>query len=1125
MKYTANIIVLLIMAVSSLTSLPQALSADEKFVYETKDLDEEKKRYFVKLEQDKEKVDLAVINTKTLISRSKNKPYLPELYLRLAELYVEKSRIVYFIRRSVQEEAREGALEQFEANQLKQQALEIYQRILDQYSDFPDCDKVRFFMAHEFRELQQTENMLKSYRDIISLHPDSIYAPESHLLLGDYYFKQKQDVDKSKSHYESVLKYSRSPAVAVARYKLAWCQINLSDHKGALALFEESVTSAEATKNLDIDTYRRVDVRMESLIDLAFCYPEVYKKATPEEALAYFRKYAWSRPVYATVLDKLAYRYYVKKKWAIAAALYRELATLREDPEKLAEYAKNIFDSVQSLGNYEHAEKDVGIIIHALEKQKYSVHVPQEQKDLLIKDYELYARDIITHLHDKARKSKSQIDFEIAADAYKQYLDFFTGSPAIDEMAANYAEALFSADRYLEAGKQYEKTTPEATVDNQRRQEDLYSAVISYYQALKNKEKMNFYEAAFAREGLRSAGKKYASEFPSAKQTPEVNFNVAWVSYDAGDFETAIRDFTGFISTYPRHKASVAAVHLVLDAYNLMEDLEGMIEFGQSILGKASIGDTKLKKEVAQIVSAAQSKIVSGMTVSAMDDWESAREDLMAVATDNKSSAMGEQALNALILSSKDKNDLETLFSAGNQLMSAYPKSTQIKTTLGILIDTSIKTNQFRLLVDNMEEFVRRFPDDENASGFLLQTAQIREGMGQYAAANKIYRRILSSGKTSPQMIADLTFSFAENAEKIDDLTGALAVLQSSSGKLSSTDKVRAQALMAALSFRNNRRSQAMKYAKIAKKNYKNTMGEKDPVLLSLMAEIAYNEVYHSGGPYFALQLKGKIENAVVTRKTDMLAKLENGYQKVMAFKSPDWVLKSCFRANEINREYANFLINAPLPDGLTADQKKQYQTLINQKAQAYLDKAGKYVQTCVEMARKWEICDPQLAGYFIPADNPDGREGVFKAFSANRPSTEIGIQSLADETLSALYQQLLKTPDDYTLHLKLAKAYLAKRDYQQAGLVAKNTLSKIGNKDPQLKAGLLQVVGLYHFNSGHDTLAKESFAQALDINSALAESRNHLIGIYRHYDHQAKVGILGAEPSTSADQGEQKGR
>ncbi len=69
----------------------------------------------------------------------------------------------------------------------------------------------------------------------------------------------------------------------------------------------------------------------------------------------------------------------------------------------------------------------------------------QEDKDKLIHDYELYARDIITHLHAKARKTKSSEDFKIAADAYEKYLDFFKESQAYEEMAENFAETLFSA--------------------------------------------------------------------------------------------------------------------------------------------------------------------------------------------------------------------------------------------------------------------------------------------------------------------------------------------------------------------------------------------------------------------------------------------------------------------------------------------------------------------------------------------------------------------------------------------------------------------------------------------------------------------------------------------------------
>ena len=52
---------------------------------------------------------------------------------------------------------------------------------------------------------------------------------------------------------------------------------------------------------------------------------------------------------------------------------------------------------------------------------------------------------------------------------------------------------------------------------------------------------------------------------------------------------------------------------------------------------------------------------------------------------------MGEQALNALIISSEDQKDLPTLFDAGNKLVKTFPKASHAKNTLGILINTSIK--------------------------------------------------------------------------------------------------------------------------------------------------------------------------------------------------------------------------------------------------------------------------------------------------------------------------------------------------------------------------------------------------------------------------------------------------
>ena len=100
------------------------LHADTKadYTYQQEDKKAQQKKYIQQLEGDKQKAELAISNTKILIDRSRSKPYLPELYLRLAELYIEKSRIVYFLRRGLRD-GELSSLDKFETNMLKNKAI------------------------------------------------------------------------------------------------------------------------------------------------------------------------------------------------------------------------------------------------------------------------------------------------------------------------------------------------------------------------------------------------------------------------------------------------------------------------------------------------------------------------------------------------------------------------------------------------------------------------------------------------------------------------------------------------------------------------------------------------------------------------------------------------------------------------------------------------------------------------------------------------------------------------------------------------------------------------------------------------------------------------------------------
>ncbi len=1117
MKKTHNLhktIWFLVIAVFGSLLLSSGLRADE-YGFEKKDKSAEQAKYLAKLSEDKQKVELAIGNTKALIHKARNKPYLPELYLRLAELYIEQSRIVYYTRRTEKGEAA-SAFDQVESNTLKNQAIEIYQRILNDFPDFKEKDKVRFFMAHEYRELNQIDDMVVQYRTIIKEFPDSPYVPESYLLLGDY-FISKQDLDTAKKHYDAILKYPGSTAISIARYKLGWCHINQLNFTEALKLFEEVVQGAEKGKALEIDTYKRVDIKSEALMDMAYCYTECYKDKAPEEALAYFQKYSWSRQVYTSVLEKLANRYYIKKKWAHAAVVYRKLSDLEAEPTKLLEYARNTFECVQAIGTFEHADKDVELIVKALTKEKYSIQVQPEQKAKDLVDFELYARNIVTYLHEEARKKEAEGDFRRASDAYKTYLEFFTASPVLMDMSENYAEALFSSHQYLKAGKQYEDMALRMEAANVEREEKLYGAVISYYNAVKEKQKLNYYETAFVREGLRTAGSQYASDYPNSQRVPDVLFNVAWIAYDAGDYDTAIKEFTSYVEAHPNSKATKASVHLILDSYNLKEDYAGLIAYGKTVIQNAAISDEQLKKEVSGIVQASESKVISSLTVAALNDWDKGKSDLMAFASDSKTTGMGEEALNAVIISSKEKGDVKTLFTAGADLIREYPTSTKVEGTLGMMIDSSVRMAQFRLVADYLESFALRLPGHRNTKDFLMQAGSIREGLGQYNLAARDYRKLIDAKASDAKTLSDLVFDVADSAAASGDNDAALKALLDNRDRLTDAGKIRADARIASLYLKSGNSANAERFFKRAEKAYQAKASSADAALQADMAQAAYGLTKPQHKDYMALQLKGAIDNKIVAEKSKLLERLEKAYQGVILYKSSQWALKACYQSHVINSEFERFLKEAPVPAELSSEQQEQYAQLIEAKAKTYRDKAEKYLQTCVQQGHKWEICEPELAGYYLPSTELAGMVNGHAPFCEKAGAAEIADASLADAELKGLHEQLLKTKSDPAALLALCEAYMKRGDYRHAVLIARKALDE-KNENMGLSARLNTCMGLSYLYLNEDSLARDAFKKAVALDGSDVSPRINLAALYAHYGHDELAARLYEGLSAPAD-------
>ena len=216
------------------------------------------------------KVDFAITQTKVMIQKARGASYLPDLHMRLAELYTERARyawlVMYERRRARGDDSR--AVDAPEARLLKNLAIGVYSRLLREFPSYARADEATFLMAHEYRELGEFDNMRETYEKLIEDFPRSRYRFDAYLSLGDHAF-DGNDLSKAERYYNLILAAPQSHVHALARYKLGWVRVNRQDCKGAVRLFEQVLrdrgkqsTNEEAL----VSTQKSLNVVREALV-------------------------------------------------------------------------------------------------------------------------------------------------------------------------------------------------------------------------------------------------------------------------------------------------------------------------------------------------------------------------------------------------------------------------------------------------------------------------------------------------------------------------------------------------------------------------------------------------------------------------------------------------------------------------------------------------------------------------------------------------------------------------------------------------------------------------------------------------------------------------------------------
>ena len=1156
MKRRSRILSLLLAAALALPTTLSCATAPETKVLGKLEADKEELN---RLKRDISKVDKSLEVTKDLINRSKGERYLPDLYFRLAELEIEKSRLVYF--RILEEAGADDktAVVAPEARLLKDQAIAVYRRIIAEFPDYIDNDKITFFIAHEYRELGNFPEMIKTYEGLIRTYPKSNFRFEAWLILGDYHF-DKGDIDEAIDNYRSILKNQETYAHNMARYKLAWCYINKDKTALAVDLWEQAVkTPTTVEPGVDqqdslSDKPLRLDVRQDALRDLAFYYAE---SRDPKTALPFFQNLTVSRSEYRTALEKLARRFQIKTMYDESAKVYRELIKISHDVDRNLEWAEAVYESAVAAKDLQHADDDVVMLAEVAARYKYWWRADDADKSVL-GDFELLTRDLSTRLHAYAKEKNDDDLYRRAARAYDRYLSVFEESPERLNMEWNYADTLYAGKSYVKAGRQYEKVlalldtaSPDAPAPTAAKPEDgkaaevtkpadakapaaaeakkppekkadpkkpppptpgqklvvttgdvqgdkkqaMYSAILSYFEALKVEDKGSRFESMMAREGIKDLGARFVQRFPDDVNAPQVKFNVARAYFEQGLFDRAIELFTAFVTEHPNHKDTITAAELTLDAYAQKEDFNGLAKQARVFNADARL-DGGFRERASKMAEQAEQEEINRKTIAAEGNVAAA---IASFVVEKKGSEVAAKALHQAFVIAKDRRNTADMQQVGRQLLEEYSNTKYAVEVLPALADIAVRTSQLEQAAAYYEEQARRFPDDAASDDLLEGAASIRTELGEYAAAMADYERLAKQGDENkkPTWIAQLAKAAVKNGDwrKAEDAglliadNGAYGIVGNSIAGEAALRTGKPDVAVERLSAAVNGKGKGIDDAEIWMARAQYLLGE--------VIRAEFERVSLTGGAD---------DGAALQSKFALLDELEATYVGAIQIGDPEWAMGGLYRIANAYKNAADFLDTAPVPPGTSPEDEKALRSALAERSTPMRKKSAEALDACRSQAKKLEAFNrftkACVAGSAVDEDGDNPKA---------RPS------GVAIPNREALEAKLVENPKDLATLTQLIKAAISVKDFPLARLLSLRAL-ELDEKN----ADLQNLLGVASFQANQAQAAYEAFKKALKFNSRHPQALANIGALYALYGDESRgrdsIGKAGGVDTSSPD-------
>lgn len=388
----------------------------------------------------------------------------PSLLLRLAEIYLEKARIIKdeenYAYLSLDPNKRKQ-ISRKQAFQKSHKYFNLAQRvcyyILRRFKDYKNKAEVYYILAYnakEYLELQKAEVFFK--RAIASAEPNTFTETKSKLALAEMYYNQKEYA-KAKTLYEQVLKDKSQRWWTKDAFNLAWCYFRLGQKQRGIELMNEVYQKSKDPRYINVTEYVERD--------LAYFYSE---SGDIDRAVAFYQSIGKD---IATNLLSVSKHLVNQGRFSSAEKTLQKTRSLSKNTEPTWAFASlELLDLYQKFGKQ---SRHLGLSVE-LYKAHRKKHLSEENKQRFIYQVSTEGKKLQKEVVSKEMKEVPQSQMKkakMAATYFKIQSQLVPGHTADSFFLA--AETLFAANLTNQAIPLYFKALSKAKKDKNQKLSEL----------------------------------------------------------------------------------------------------------------------------------------------------------------------------------------------------------------------------------------------------------------------------------------------------------------------------------------------------------------------------------------------------------------------------------------------------------------------------------------------------------------------------------------------------------------------------------------------------------------------------------------------------------------------------